>query len=88
MKLPVTLVYQVWSGELASLAEADVSSCARDQHTSSKQAVNVHMTSIERLDYEAMVQKWFSEGTNYDYFCNTCSPGKSCSYYSQVSTLP
>ncbi|XP_065915859.1 uncharacterized protein [Dysidea avara] len=78
----VNMGEMVWSDELASLAEDDVLSCAGDQHSSS--GANVHITSIQKLDYEAMVQKWFSEGTDYDYYCNKCSPGKTCSHYSQA----
>jgi len=38
----------------------------------------------ERADLAAVVSDWASQSRHYDYHRNRCSPGKTCSDYTQV----
>ena len=35
-------------------------------------------------DYADIIQKWYSEGSYYDYETNSCQSGKVCGHYTQI----
>ena len=50
---------------------------------------NLYVTSAGM--YEGVIrdaiQAWYSEKLDYDYDSNTCTPGRVCGHYTQVSHL-
>jgi len=45
---------------------------------------NIHFSYGSTPDFNATVMGWYSQGKNYNYYCDQCQPGKRCNQYKQV----
>ena len=48
---------------------------------------NLYITSARQYEGVARdaIQSWYNEKSDYDYDSNTCTPGRVCGHYTQVS---
>lgn len=89
---------QVWSEELALLAEGFAAKCNADfatdhsprSSTFDSIGRNFYVLSdvdiLNRVNYSSIVNTWFSESDGYSYDKNSCT-GQPCGNYTQVSYM-
>lgn len=73
----------MWNNALAKEAARHISQCIFAHSTNRKNGENIYVTTGS-LSYEAVVRSWHDEVKDYDYYCNSCKPGKVCGHYTQV----
>lgn len=85
-----TTYKQVWSSELASVAQSYAAQCVfqhnsdrtSQQSTFSYVGENLYITSSSNVNYTAYVRSWFDERDVYNYETDSCSG--VCGHYTQV----
>jgi len=81
---------QVWSSELAAVAQNYAGRCIfghnsdRSDQSSSFDYVgeNLAITTSRNVNYTALVESWYNEVTDYDYDSTSCT--NVCGHYTQV----
>ena len=91
----VSLVFvyvQVWSEELAQVAQNYATQCRFDHNTerTTSQATFIYVgenlfLTTGSANYAGFVQSWYNENQFYNYETNTCQRSKVCGHYTQVN---
>lgn len=79
----VNMEQLAWNNALAKEAARHISQCIFAHSTNRKNGENIYVTTGS-LSYEAVVRSWYDEVKDYNYYCNSCKPGKVCGHYTQV----
>ena len=84
---------QVWSAELAGLAQSYAeryifehnSGRTSQQSTFAYVGENLAITSSSSVNYTSLVRSWFDERGDYNFESNICADGAVCGHYTQVN---
>jgi len=88
------IILQEWNDELAEVAQNYADKCIwahNGDRTGQQQTFSYVGENIGEetgaADYPFLVNMWLNEKEDYDYDTNTCSVGKACGHYTQVSIV-
>ena len=87
---------QQWDQNLAAFAQAYANSCIFEHSSSGSriglvdgvswigESLYIASAGLHGVARDA-IQAWYNEKSDYDYDNNTCTPGRVCGHYTQVS---
>jgi len=79
-------VQQLWDADLALQADTYAKLCIFAHPSDLKEVgQNLYITTASPIDLAAATQSWYNEKADYNFATKSCTAGKMCGHYTQVT---